>query len=297
MNYEVFITAAITGAGATQDKHPDLPITPEQIANSAIEAAKAGAAICHFHVRDPETGVGSRDVALYKEVFERCRAAEVDMVINFTAGMGGDLVFGSGNQPLPLNEAGTDIAPPLERLAHVEELLPEICTLDCGTMNFAAGGDYVMANTPGQLEIMAKRVQELGVKPELEVFDYGHLVYVKELVRLGLLDDPLLIQLCMGIPYGMPNDALTLATIASQVPDGAIYSAFSIGRMQLPYVAMAASVGANIRVGLEDNLYLDRGVFATNAQLVERAVNILTNMNVKVMGPEAVREKLGLQKR
>lgn len=296
MKYELFITAAITGAGATQDKHPDLPITPEQIANSAIEAAKAGAAICHFHVRDPETGVGSRDVGLYTEVYERCRAADVDMVINFTAGMGGDLVFGSGNNPLPLNVDGTDIAPPLERLAHVEALRPEICTLDCGTMNFSAGGDYVMANTPGQLEIMAKRVQELGVKPELEVFDYGHLVYVKELIRLGLLDDPILIQLCMGIPFGMPNDPLTLATIASQVPDGSVYSAFSIGRMQLPYVGMSAGVGANIRVGLEDNLYLDRGVFATNAQLVERAVNILTNMNIKVLGPEAVREKLGLKK-
>ncbi|MFK7800696.1 MAG: 3-keto-5-aminohexanoate cleavage protein [Anaerolineae bacterium] len=296
MKYELFITAAITGAGATQDKHPDLPITPEQIANSAIEAAKAGAAICHMHVRDPKTGVGSRDVGLYTEVFERCRAADVDMVINFTAGMGGDLVFGSGNKPLPLNADGTDIAPPIERLAHVTALRPEICTLDCGTMNFAAGGDYVMANTPGQLEIMAKHVQELGVKPELEVFDYGHLVYVKELIRLGLLDDPILIQLCMGIPYGMPNDALTLATIASQVPDGAIYSAFSIGRMQLPYVGMSAGVGANIRVGLEDNLYLDRGVFASNADLVTRAVNILSNMNIKVMGPEAVREKLGLVK-
>ncbi len=297
MLYEVFITAAITGAGATQDKHPDLPITPEQIANSAIEAAKVGAAICHFHVRDPETGVGSRDVALYREVMERVRAADVDMIVNFTAGMGGDLVFGSGHTPFPLNEEGTDIAPPLERLAHVEELLPEICTLDCGTMNFAAGGDYVMTNTPSQLEIMAKRVQELGVKPELEVFDYGHLVFVKHLIRQGLLDDPLLIQLCMGIPYGMPNDAMTLATIANQVPDGAVYSAFSIGRMQLPYVAMAASVGANVRVGLEDNLYLQRGVFASNAQLVERAVNILENMNVRVLGPEEVRDRLQLVKR
>lgn len=296
MNYEVFITAAITGAGATQDKHPDLPITPEQIANSAIDAAKAGAAICHFHVRDPETGVGSRDVSLYREVMERVRAADVDMVVNFTAGMGGDLVFGSGNAPFPLNAAETDIAPPLERLNHVEELLPEICTLDCGTMNFAAGGDYVMTNTPSQLEIMAKRVQELGVKPELEVFDYGHLVFVKHLIRQGLLDDPLLIQLCMGIPYGMPNDPLTLATIASQVPDGSVFSAFSIGRMQLPYVAMAASVGGNVRVGLEDNLYLKRGVLASNAQLVERAVNILEAMNVRVVGPEEVRDKLGLKK-
>ena len=297
MNYSAFITAAITGAGATQDKHPNLPITPEQIANSAIEAAKAGAAICHFHVRDPETGVGSRDVKLYQEVMERVRAADVDMVVNFTAGMGGDLVFGSGNAPFPLNAEGTDIAPPLERLAHVEALLPEICTLDCGTMNFAAGGDYVMTNTPGQLEIMAKRVQELGVKPELEVFDYGHLVYVKELVRLGLLDDPLLIQLCMGIPYGMPNDALTLATIASQVPAGAIYSAFSTGRMQLPYVGMATAVGGNVRVGLEDNLYLKRGVFASNADLVSRAVTILEGMNVRVMGAEEVRDKVGLVKR
>ena len=297
MNFEVFITCAITGAGATQDIHPDLPITPEQIANSAIDAAKAGAAICHFHVRDPETGVGSRDVALYREVKERVRAADVDMIINFTAGMGGDLVFGSGNHPLPLNAEGTDIAPPLERLAHVEELLPEICTLDCGTMNFAAGGDYVMANTPGQLEIMAKRVQELGVRPELEIFDYGHMVFAKEMINNGLIDNPVMMQLCMGIPYGMPDDALTLATVASQVPEGAVFSAFSIGRMQLPYVGMAAAVGGNVRIGLEDNLRLKRGVFATNAQLVERAVAILENMNVKIMGPDAVREKLKLVKR
>ncbi|HEX4846516.1 MAG TPA: 3-keto-5-aminohexanoate cleavage protein [Novosphingobium sp.] len=296
MNFEPFITCAVTGSGNTQGIHPDLPITPEQIANAAIEAARAGAAIAHIHVRDPETGKGCRDVALYREVKERIRASDVDVIINFTAGMGGDIVFGPGETPLPLDPAGTDMVGPLERLLHVQELLPEICTLDCGTMNFAEA-DYVMTNTPGMLRTMAAEVQKLGVRPELEVFDTGHLVFVKELIRDGLIDDPVMIQLCLGIPYGAPDDPLTTMAMVHQMPAGAVFSGFSISRNQLPFVAMAALAGGNVRVGLEDNLYLAKGQFASNGQLVERAVQVLTGMGARILGPAEVRAKLKLTKR
>ena len=294
MNWEVFITCAITGAGDTTGKSEKVPVTPQQIAESAIEAAKAGAAVAHIHVRDPKTGKGARDPKLYAEVVERVRSSGTDIVLNLTAGMGGDLVFGAAEKPLPPNQAGTDMAGATERLAHVEQLLPEICTLDCGSMNFAAGGDYVMVNTPDTLRAMAQRVQALGVRPELEVFDTGHLVMVKDLVKEGLIDDPLVIQLCMGIPYGAPDDPMTLLAMVGALPPGAVFSAFSISRMQLPFVAMAALAGGNVRVGLEDNLYLSRGVLATNAQLVERAVTILEAMNLRVLGPDDVRDQLAL---
>ena len=296
MNFNVFITCAVTGSGNSVGKHPAIPITPQEIAKAAIEAATAGAAIVHIHVRDPHSGAPSRDPKLFTEVVDRIRDSDTDVVINTTAGMGGDMVFGPGENPLPLDAEGTDLAGPLERLAHVEQLLPEICTLDCGTMNFAES-NYVMTNTPGMLKTMARRVQELGVRPELEVFDTGHLVFVKELIAEGLLDDPIMIQLCMGIPYGAPDDPGTLLSMVNQLPAGAVFSAFSIGRNQLPYVAMAALAGGNVRVGLEDNLYLEKGVFASNAQLVERAVVILSGMNVGIMGPDQVREKLSLKKR
>lgn len=295
MQSDVFITCAVTGSGDTASRHPGLPITPKQIAEASIEAAKAGAAIAHIHVRDPETGAASRDPSLYREVVERIRESDTDVIINLTAGMGGDVVFGPGETPLPLNPVGTDMIGPLERLVHVKELLPEICTLDCGTMNFSAG-DYVMTNTPTHLRTMAKRVQELGVRPELEVFDFGHLVFVKDLVKEGLLDDPLMIQLCMGIPYGAPDDPMTTMAMVAQLPAGATFSAFSIGPRQLPYVAMAVLAGGNVRVGLEDNLYLSRGVKASNGDLVDRARTIIEAMNVNVMGPAAVREKLKLRK-
>ncbi|HET8979492.1 MAG TPA: 3-keto-5-aminohexanoate cleavage protein [Solirubrobacteraceae bacterium] len=297
MNTEAFITCALTGAGDTTARSPHVPVTPEQIADAGIEAARAGAAVVHIHVRDPQTGQGSRDVELYRGVVDRIRAADVDAVINLTAGMGGDLVLGGPDRPLPLNEAGTDIAPASERLAHVRELRPEICTLDCGTMNFAAGGDYVMTNTPGTLRAMAGEIRELGVRPELEVFDTGQLVMVKDLIADGLIDDPVLIQLCMGIRYGAPDDPQTLLELVRQLPAGAIFSAFSIGRMQLPYVAMAVLAGGNVRVGLEDNLYLGPGEKATNAQLVERARTILQAMNVRVLGPDDVRDRLALAAR
>ena len=296
MNFETFITCAVTGSGETADKHPGLPITPEQIANAAIEAADAGAAIAHIHVRDPKTGKGSRDPALYREVVQRIKASGKDVIINLTAGMGGDIVFNPGENPLPLDPAGTDMVGPLERLVHVEELLPEICTIDCGTMNFAAG-DYVMTNTPGMLRAMAKRVQELGVRPELEVFDSGHIVFVKQLIKEGLLDDPVMIQLCMGIPYGAPDDPLTTMAMVHHLPAGAVFSGFSIGRMQMPYVAQAVLAGGNVRVGLEDNLYLGRGQLASNGQLVERARLIVEGMGARVLGPAEVREKLKLVKR
>jgi 3-dehydrocarnitine:acetyl-CoA trimethylamine transferase len=294
VNPEVFVTCAVTGAGDTTGASDTVPVTPEQIAAAAIEAARAGAAVAHIHVRDPATGRGSRDPALYREVVERVRGADVDVVLNLTAGMGGDLVLGGPDAPLPADEEGTDMIGARERLAHVEELRPEICTLDCGTMNFAAGGDYVMVNTPGMLRAMAQHIRALGVRPELEVFDTGHLVMVNEMVRDGLIDDPVLIQLCMGIPYGAPDDPTTLLALVARLPPGAVFSAFSIGRMQLPYVALAALAGGNVRVGLEDNRYLSRGVKATNGQLVERAVTILEAMNVRILGPDEVRDKLEL---
>jgi uncharacterized protein (DUF849 family) len=297
MRWEVFITCAITGAGDTVGKSAKVPVTPRQIADSAIEAAKAGAAIAHIHVRDPETGKGARDPKLYAEVVDRIRSSGTDVVINLTAGMGGDLVFGGVEKPLPPDAKGTDMAGATERLAHVEQLLPEICTLDCGSMNFAAGGDYVMVNTPDALRAMAKRVQQFGVRPELEVFDTGHLVMVKDLVKEGLIDDPLMIQLCMGIPYGAPDDPLSFLAMVNALPAGTIFSAFSISRMQLPFVAMAALAGGNVRVGLEDNIYLSKGVLASNGNLVERAVTILEAMNVRVVGPAEAREKLKLKKR
>jgi 3-dehydrocarnitine:acetyl-CoA trimethylamine transferase len=296
VNPDVFITCAVTGVGDTTDASEVVPVTPEQIADAAIEAAEAGAAVVHIHVRDPATGKGTRDVALYREVVERIRSSGVDAVLNLSAGMGGDLVLGGDDAPLPLDPGGTDMAGAAERLAHVEALLPEICTLDCGSLNFAAGGDYVLVNTPGILRAMARRIQELGVRPELEVFDTGHLVMVKELISEGLIDDPVLIQLCMGIPYGAPDDPTTLMTLVNQLPADCVFSAFSIGRMQLPYVAMAALAGGNVRVGLEDNIYLSRGVLATNGQLVERAATILTTMNARVLGPDDVRAKLKLRR-
>jgi uncharacterized protein (DUF849 family) len=296
MKSSAFITCAVTGAGDTVGRHPAIPVTPKAIAEAAIEAARAGAAVAHIHVRDPETGKGARDPALFKQVVERVREADVDVVLNLTAGMGGDLTLGSVDRPLPPNPEGTDMVGPLERLAHVEELLPEICTLDCGTMNFAEG-DYVMTNTPGMLRAMARRVMELGVRPELEVFDTGHLVFVKQLVKEGLIEGPLMVQLCMGIPYGAPDDPGTLLAMVSQLPPGAVFSAFSIGRRQLPYVAMAVLAGGNVRVGLEDNLFLSKGVHASNGQLVERAVTILEAMNVRILSAAEVRENLNLVKR
>jgi uncharacterized protein (DUF849 family) len=296
MNWDVFITCAVTGSGDTTAKSPHVPVTPLEIAESAIEAARAGAAVVHLHVRDPATGRGARATELYAEAVERIRDSGVDVVLNLTAGMGGDLVLGGDEQPLPLNPDGTDMAGATERLDHVRTLLPEICTLDCGTMNFASGGDYIMVNTPAVLRSMASQVQQLGVRPELEVFDTGHLVQVKEMIRDGLLDDPVMIQLCMGIAYGAPDDPNTFMAMVNNLPRDCVFSAFSIGKMQIPFVAMAALAGGNVRVGLEDNLYLGPGRKATNAELVTRARQILESMNVRIVSAAEVRDRLKLVK-
>jgi uncharacterized protein (DUF849 family) len=296
MNQDVFITCAVTGAGDTAGRSDKVPITPEQIAGAAVEAARAGAAVAHIHVRDPRTGKGARDPRLYREVVERIRASGTDVVINLTAGMGGDLTLGSVEAPLPPAAKGTDMAGATERLQHVAELMPEICTLDCGTMNFGEG-DYVMTNTPAMLKAMAGQITALGVRPEIEIFDTGHLVLAKWLVEQKLIEEPVLVQLCMGIPWGAPDDIGTLLALVNNLPKSWIFSAFSIGRSQLPYAALAVLAGGNVRVGLEDNLWLGKGRLATNGALVERAATIVTNMGARVLGPDEVRAKLKLVKR
>ena len=296
MNREVFITCPVTGSGGTQDRSPHVPRTPKEIADSAIEAAKAGAAIVHCHVRDPESGAASRKVEYYREVTERIRESDTDVVINLTAGMGGDLVIGSADQPLPLDETGTDMASAADRVEHVAECRPEICTLDCGTMNFAEA-DYVMVNTPGMLRSMAGMMKDLGVRVEIEAFETGHLWLAKQLVEEGLIEKPVMVQLCMGIPWGAPDDLNTFMAMVNNVPPDWTFSAFSLGRNEMPYVAAAVLAGGNVRVGLEDNLYLEKGVLATNAQLVERAVHIIESMGARVIGPDEVRDRLKLEKR
>ena len=217
-------------------------------------------------------------------------------VLNLTAGMGGDIVFGDVEKPLPVNPQGTDMVGATERMAHVANCLPEICTLDCGTMNFNEA-DYVMTNTPGMLRAMGGMMTALGVKPEIEAFDTGHLWFAKELVKEGVLASPALVQLCMGVPWGAPNDLNTFMAMVNNVPADWNWSAFSLGRDQMAYVAAAVLAGGNVRVGLEDNLWLGKGQLATNAQLVERAVTIIENLGARVITPAEVRTRLGLTKR
>ena len=295
MNKEVFITCAVTGSGGTQDKSPYVPRSPKEIAESAITAAEAGAAVVHCHVRDPKTGTPSRKLEYYREVTEYIRASGTDVVLNLTAGMGGDIVFGGTEAPLPL-VAGTDMAGATERVAHVALCLPEICTLDCGTMNFAEA-DYVMTNTPGMLQAMGQMMTDLGVKPEIEAFDTGHLWYAKQLVADGILEPDALVQLCMGVPWGAPDDLNTFMAMVNNVPPNWTFSAFSLGRNQMAYVAASVLAGGNVRVGLEDNLMLERGVLAENYQLVEKARGIIEALGARVIGPEEVRQKLKLTKR
>lgn len=295
MNTEVIVTCAVTGAGDTVGRHPAIPVTPQQIADAAIEAARAGAAVAHIHVRDPATGKGSRDPKLYAEVVDRVRSSDVDVVINLTAGMGGDLEIGGGEEPTRFGP-NTDLVGPLTRLVHVEDLMPEICTLDCGTLNFG-DGDLVFVSTPAQLRAGAKRIRELGVKPELEVFDTGHLWFAKQMLKEGLLAEPPLFQLCLGIPWGAPADTTSMKAMADNLPPGAIWAGFGIGRMQMPMVAQAVLLGGNVRVGLEDNLWLEKGVYASNGSLVERAIRIIELMGARAVSPAEARRKLGLKPR
>ncbi|MFK8046967.1 MAG: 3-keto-5-aminohexanoate cleavage protein [Halioglobus sp.] len=296
MNREVFITCAVTGSGSSQDRSPHVPRSPQQIAESALDAAKAGAAIVHCHVREPDTGVPSRRPELYREVVDRIRDSDTDVVINLTAGMGGDVVFGDPESPLPLKDAGTDMVGATERMVHVAECLPEICTLDCGTMNFAEA-DYVMTNTPGMLRAMGQMITDLGVRAEIEVFETGHLWFAKQLVEEGIILDPVMIQMCMGIPWGAPDDLNTFMAMDNNTPENWTFSAFSIGRNEMPFVAAAVLAGGNVRVGLEDNLWLEQGQLATNAQLVEKSATIVSNMGATLMNPAQVRDKMQLVKR
>lgn len=294
MNRNVIVTCALTGAGDTVGRSEHVPVTPEQIANAGIEAAKAGAAIVHVHVRDPETGKGSREVAFYREAVERIRDSGVNVVINTTAGMGGDLVL-DPDDPTTFLE-GTDLVSGVERLKHVEELLPDICTLDCGSLNFGEGS-LVYVSTPDMLRAGARRIQELGVRCEMEVFDTGHLWFARQLVEEGLIDAPAMFQLCMDIPYGAPANPALLMAMVNQLPEGSQWASFALGRMQMPWAAQSVLLGGHVRVGLEDNLYLSRGVKATNGQLVERAVTLVETMGSKVASPDEARELLDLKAR
>ena len=293
MNKDVIISCAVTGAGDTVGKHPSIPVTPEQIASAAIEAASAGAAIAHMHVRDPETGKGSRDNELYKEVVSRIKDSGTDVIINLTSGMGGDIEIGPENDLMNFGP-NTDFVNALERLSHVEELLPDICSLDCGTLNFG-DGNMIYVGTPEQLRIGAKRIQELGVKPELEVFDTGHMWFANQMYDEGLLDPPALFQICLGIPYGAPANTGSMKNMVEMLPEGSNWAAFGIGAMQMPMVAQAILLGGNVRVGLEDNLYLEKGVYASNGTLVEKASTIINNLGARVMNVQDARKKLGLK--
>ena len=294
MNYDVIVTCAVTGAGDTVGKHPAMPVTPTDISNAVLEAAEAGAAIAHVHVRNPKTGKGSRDLELYREVVERVRDSGKDIVLNLTAGMGGDLVV-DDDDPNRQGE-GTDLVDAMTRLVHVEALRPDICTLDCGTMNFG-NDNAVVIQTPNILRAMARRVQELGVKPEMEVFDVGQLWFAKSLVTDGFIGDPPLFQLCLGIPWGAPANTATMQHMAEQMPPGAIWAGFGISRMQMPMVAQAVLLGGHARVGLEDNLYLERGVFASNGQLVEKAIRIIEELGARAVTPDEARQILKIGNR
>ena len=293
MNNEVIVTCAVTGAGDTLGKHPEVPVTPEQISNAAIAAAKAGASVAHIHVRDPETGLGSRDVNLFKEVVERIRDSETDVVINLTAGMGGDWIPSEEDPSMP--GPGTDMIGPEERLAHVKEIHPEICSLDCGTMNFGNGNE-IYISPPGYLREMASMIQKWGVKPELEVFELGQIRFAKQMIKEGLINEPPMFQICLGIPWGAEQTVDSMKVMKDELPTNASWASFGIGRMQMPMAAAAVAMGGNVRVGLEDNLYLEKGVLASNDQLVTRVIEIIQRMGSRVLSPKETRDKLKLKK-
>jgi uncharacterized protein (DUF849 family) len=292
MNFDVVVTCAVTGAGDTTGKNPNVPVTPREIADAAIESAQAGAAITHLHVRDPETGKGSRDVGLFKETVDLVRASGTDVVINLTAGMGGDWTPSPDDPAMP--GPGTDMIGAEERLAHIKECMPEICSLDCGTLNFG-NGDEIYISTPPMLRRMAVLTQEWGVKPELEVFDLGHIRFAKAMVEEGLIDAPPMFQLCLGIPWGADQSVEIMSAMKAQLPAGASWASFGISRMQMPMAAAAVALGGNVRVGLEDNIWLDRGVPATNGQLVTRVIEIIERMGGRTLTPQEARNKLRLR--
>jgi uncharacterized protein (DUF849 family) len=249
MPRDVIVTCAVTGSHQNFHKYPDYPITPRQIAEYCLEARQAGAAIVHVHVRDPETGAATGEVAHYREVVARVRDAGSDLLINLTTGYGGR--FAPGEDDPRTAGPGTTLIPPEQRVAHVEEIKPEICSLDVGSFNF---GTSVFMNTPEHLRIMAARIKAAGIKPEVEVFEPGHIIFAKQLMEEGLIEDPPMFQLCLGILYASPATGEAMTFLKSLLPESARWSAFGVARRQFPMVAEAVEQGGNVRVGLEDNL-------------------------------------------
>ena len=289
----VIITCAVTGGADTVGKHPAIPVTPVEIAGAAIEAAKAGAAIAHIHVRDPKTGKPSMELDLYREVVERIRASGTDIVINLTTGAGARYIP-SDNDP-KVGAPGTTMSTPENRVAHIQALKPEICSLDIATMNF---GEHAFVNVPKHLSKMAAAIRDAGVKPELEVFDTGHVRLARKMLDDGAFGAATpLFQLCLGIPWGAPATTDGMIFMKSLLPKEAIWAGFGISSMEMPMVAQACLLGGHARVGLEDNLYLERGKFApNNAALVERAVGIIRSLGDEPATPAEAREMLGLRK-
>ncbi len=290
MKNKVLLTAAVTGAGDTTEKNPNVPVTPKEIAESAIESAKAGATVAHVHARDPKTGGISHELDHYREIVDRIRESETDVIINITSGGGGDFIPSLATPAA--GGDGTDIQTPSQRHEPVGELLPEMCTLDCGSTNF---GNMIYMSPTDWLREQAKLIQESGVKPELECFDTGHLRFANQLIKEGLVDGDPMFQFCLGIPWGAEADAETMTYMKNRLPENAHWSAFGIGRMQFPVAAQAALLGGNVRVGLEDNIYLSKGVLAKNEQLVDKAVSMLGGHSIEPMTPQEAREYLNLR--
>lgn len=293
MARKVIVTCAVTGGADTAKKSPAVPVTPEQIARAVIDARNAGAAIAHIHVRDPKTGMASMDVGHYREVVERVRGSGCDILVNLTTGPGSRFVPSDDNPKV--GGPGTTMTAPLERVRHVVELHPDICSLDVGSMNF---GETGFVNTPAHLRVMAKAIAQAGVKPELEVFDTGHVMLARRMIEDGHIASPALFQICLGIPWGAPATPESMLHMRSLLPPGSMWAGFGISRMQFPMVAQAAILGGHVRVGLEDNLYIDHGVLApSNAALVERAVRIVESLGESVADPAEARRILGLPAR
>lgn len=290
MSRKVMISCAVTGSADTPARNSAVPVTPQQIAASAVEAARAGAAIVHIHVRDPHTARASMDANLYREVVERIRSGGTDVVINLTTGPGARFVPGSDDPLAP--GPGTTLRRPAERVRHVVELRPEICSLDMGSMNM---GPYVFINTPAHLEAMAAAIRDAGVMPELEVFETGHLLLAKRLIETGHVKAPGLFQLCLGISWGQPATPEAMSYMRSLLPVGCTWFAFGISLHQFPMAAQAVLLGGHVRVGLEDNLYLERGRLApSNAALVDKAARIVSILGEEVATPGEARDMLGL---
>ncbi|MFD2207050.1 3-keto-5-aminohexanoate cleavage protein [Kiloniella antarctica] len=290
MNNEVIITCPVTGAGVKKDKHTNVPVTPEEISDAAIEAAKAGAAIAHLHVRNPDTGQACNDINLYQETVgllrDKMNHQGIDVVINITAGMGGEFVPDATN---PNNGGpGTDMLNPVDRLKHIDLTRPEICTLDCGSLNFS---DYAYVSTPNMLREMTALIQKMGVKPEIEAFELGHIWMAKQLMAEGLIDAPPLFQLCLGIPYAAEANGETMLAMRNMLPEGANWGSFGVGPTQMAMAAQSVIFGGHVRVGLEDNLYMERGVLATNGMLVTRAKEIVERMGARILNAEDARKK------